>query len=233
MSDDNLIEGRRVKCRNCGAQLEIENGWHVDPVIYSCPECDWTFEKPNPYALFSQYDTAPEDCECGKTSIQGHEGKKFCYKCSSHGLLKHQSSSESPECSDDYCKTSPTSYHRCKCDCGGSNHGDDLHIRHPEVQHLRTGDINLLENRKFGGDVEVAIETLDGKEFLHQCRENESAEFTVGCHTLIYGRITEKGSLKDKSGRNFLVYTLCPKCATSLKLFELANEDSSRDGDCQ
>ena len=106
----------------------------------------------------------------------------------------------------------------CRCsECGGENHGSKLNTESIELQNLKHGDINLLENKEqLGGKLEVFLELLEGTKYIHSTCSNEA--FNIGSHCLVLGRIQENGHTQDKAGNDYWIYIVCPLCSDEINL---------------
>jgi hypothetical protein len=122
------------------------------------------------------------------------------------------------------CKASATPGRYCRCaDCNGDNHGCNLDTDNIEIQNLRHGDINLLENKaQLGGRIEKVIDLLDGSKLTHSvCSEKA---FRIGTHCLVLGRPHDDGHVQDEAGNKYWVYIICPTCEEEINLKKILQE---------
>jgi hypothetical protein len=116
------------------------------------------------------------------------------------------------------CKTSASPRRRCRCPgCSGDNHGSELDTDSIELQNLKHGDINLLENKEeLGGKLQVVLEVLNGAKYTHSVCSDKA--FDIGIHCLILGRLQENGHTQDKAGNDYWIYIVCPFCGDEINL---------------
>jgi hypothetical protein len=127
------------------------------------------------------------------------------------------------ECTD-LCKASATPSRHCRCKgCNGDNHGCNLDTDNVEVQNLRHGDINLLENKEqLGGKLEEVSSLLDGSKLKHSACSEKA--FRIKTHCLVLGRLHSDGHVQDEAGNKYWIYIVCPNCGEEMNLKKILQE---------